>query len=159
MQRFAVIPTHEIEKALLQGNWTEAVDLILKPREGEQDYNLAEARDLYQKTKDPCQAYQILGRTDKIEAKLFWGLNICGYTNFQGALDMVPKTTMLMYVHAYQSKVWNEIVSWRIKEFGLKQNIRVPKIKRQTRRMTGRKKTTKKVTRMTVNDDYRKSRS
>jgi tRNA pseudouridine13 synthase len=43
-----------------------------------------------------------------------------GTQNLQGALDIVPRNTMLMYVHAYQSFVWNKIVSKRIKEFGLK---------------------------------------
>lgn len=105
---------------MFSGNWDEAIDLILKPREGEQDTNLAEARAIYQETKDSRLAYQKIGRNDKIEAKLLWGLNICGQKNPQGALDMVPRNTMLMYVHAYQSIVWNQIVSRRIKEFGLK---------------------------------------
>lgn len=123
LQRFgtiAAIPTYEIGLALLQGKWAEAVDLILKPREGEQDINLAEARELYKDTKDARLAYQKIGRYDKIEAKLLWGLNICGQKNLQGALDTVPRNTMLMYVHAYQSFMWNKIVSRRIKEFGLK---------------------------------------
>lgn len=103
------------------GDWDEAVDLILKPREGEQDINLSEAREIYKNTKDSRLAYQkIGGRHDKIEAKLLWGLNICGQKNLQGALDMIPRNTMLMYVHAYQSFVWNLMVSRRIKEFGLK---------------------------------------
>ncbi|XP_001603223.2 pseudouridylate synthase 7 homolog [Nasonia vitripennis] len=123
LQRFgtiAAIPTYEIGKALLKGNWEEAVDLILKPREGEQDINLAEAREIYKNTKDSRLAYQKIGRNDKIEAKLLWGINICGQKNLVGALDMVPRNTMLMYVHAYQSMVWNNIVSRRIREFGLK---------------------------------------
>ncbi|XP_014204087.1 pseudouridylate synthase 7 homolog [Copidosoma floridanum] len=123
LQRFgaiAAIPTYAIGRALLQGNWAEAVDLILKPREGEQDLQLAEAREVYSKTKDARQAHDKIGRTDKIEAKLLQGLNIRGQTNFHGALDEIPRNTLLMYIHAYQSKVWNDIVTRRIKEFGLK---------------------------------------
>ncbi|XP_011504189.1 PREDICTED: pseudouridylate synthase 7 homolog isoform X2 [Ceratosolen solmsi marchali] len=123
LQRFgtiATIPTYEIGLALLQGKWAEAIDLILKPREGEQDTNLAEAREIYRDTKDAHLAYQKIGRNDKIEAKLLFGINLCGQQNLQGALDIVPRNTMLMYVHAYQSIVWNKIVSRRIKEFGLK---------------------------------------
>ncbi|XP_014225977.1 pseudouridylate synthase 7 homolog [Trichogramma pretiosum] len=123
LQRFgtiATIPTHVIGKALLQGKFEEAIDLILKPRDGEQDYNLVEARKIYQEKKDARLAYQKIGRNDKIEAKLLWGINIHGMNNPQGALDMVPRNTILMYIHSYQSYVWNLIVSKRIKEFGLK---------------------------------------
>ena len=81
---------------------------------------LAEAREIYKNSQDARLAYQKIGRTDKIEAKLLWGLNICGQKNLQGALDLVPRNTMLMYIHAYQSIIWNKIVSRRIKEFGLK---------------------------------------
>lgn len=123
LQRFgtvAAIPTHEIGKALLQGKWHEAIELILKPRAGEQQRDLVEAREIYQKTKDAHAAYQRISRPDKIEAKLLWGLHVCGDKNPQGALDWVPRNTSLMYIHAYQSFIWNLIVSKRIKELGRK---------------------------------------
>ncbi|XP_076249525.1 pseudouridine synthase 7 [Calliopsis andreniformis] len=123
LQRFgtvAAIPTYEIGKALLQGKWNEAIELILKPREGEQDRDLAEARKIYETTKDACAAYKRVRRCDKIEAALLKGLCISDGTNPQGALDSIPRNTRLMYIHAYQSFVWNHMVSKRIKEFGRK---------------------------------------
>ncbi|XP_015601850.1 pseudouridylate synthase 7 homolog isoform X2 [Cephus cinctus] len=123
LQRFgtvAAIPTHEIGKALLQSKWHEAIELILKPRAGEQHRDLAKAREIYQKTKDPLAAYQHIGRPDKIEAKLLRGLHLCGDRNPQGALDWIPRNTRLMYIHAYQSFVWNNMVSKRIKDLGSK---------------------------------------
>ncbi|XP_034945615.1 uncharacterized protein Pus7 [Chelonus insularis] len=121
LQRFgtvADIPTHDIGKALLQAKWEEAVDLILKPRDGDQ-HDLAEARETYSTTKDAGAALQKIQRRDKIEAKLLEGLKKNG-TNLQGALDFLPRNTRLMYIHAYQSFVWNNIVSRRIKEYGRK---------------------------------------
>ncbi|XP_076753984.1 pseudouridine synthase 7 [Xylocopa sonorina] len=121
LQRFGTvraIPTYEIGKALLQGKWNEAIELILKPREGEQDRDLVEARKIYEVTKDACAAYRRIKRCDKIEATLLKGLCESGNKNPQGALDSVPRNARLMYIHAYQSFVWNHMVSRRIKEFG-----------------------------------------
>ncbi|XP_033301463.1 pseudouridylate synthase 7 homolog [Bombus bifarius] len=121
LQRFgtvATIPTYEIGKALLQGKWNEAINLILKPREEEQDEDLVEARKIYEETKDASAAYNRIRRYDKIEATLLKGLSISGIHNPQGALDSIPRNARLMYIHAYQSFVWNYMVSRRIKEFG-----------------------------------------
>lgn len=122
LQRFgsvAAIPTHEIGKLLLKAEWQGAIDLILKPREGERDGRLKDARKIYQETHDAALAGQKL-KNEMIESKLLRGIAICGLQNPQGALDMVPRNTLLMYIHAYQSFVWNKVVSRRIKEFGLK---------------------------------------
>lgn len=123
LQRFGTvraIPTYEIGKALLQGKWNEAIELILKPREGEQDQDLVKAREIYATTKDAGAAYRRIKRYDKIEATLLKGLCESGSNNPQGALDSLPRNARLMYIHAYQSFVWNHMVSRRIKEFGRK---------------------------------------
>lgn len=123
LQRFgtiAAIPTHHIGKTLLQGKWKEAIELILKPRECEQQKEMIEAREIYEKTKDAKLALRPIARSGKIEAKILYGLTKCDENNPQGALDFIPRNTRLMYIHAYQSFVWNHIVSRRIKEFGSK---------------------------------------
>ncbi|XP_033228408.1 pseudouridylate synthase 7 homolog [Belonocnema kinseyi] len=123
LQRFgtiADIPTHEIGRALLQGNWQEAIHLILKPRECEQDKRLVEARQIYNETGDPKAAYKKLDRIDKIEAKILSALHLHGNNNPQAVLSAVSRNTILMYLHAYQSFVWNQVVSKRISVYGIK---------------------------------------
>lgn len=102
------------------GKWNKAIELILKPRETEWDRDLAEARKIYETTKDAYAAYKKIKRWDKIEATLLKGICTSGSNNPQGALDSVPRNARLMYIHAYQSFVWNYMVSKRIKEFGRK---------------------------------------
>lgn len=89
----------------------------MKPRP-EKDEELAEARQIYAETKDAYAAYAKLKKIDTIEARLLKGLQISGDKNPLGVLDSVPRNIRLMYIHAYQSFVWNHIVSKRMKQFG-----------------------------------------
>lgn len=99
------------------GKWHEAIELILKPRP-EKDEELAEARQIYAETKDARAAYAKLKRIDTIEARLLKGLQISGNKNPLGVLDSVPRNIRLIYIHAYQSFIWNHVLSRRMKEFG-----------------------------------------
>ncbi|XP_058719543.1 pseudouridylate synthase 7 homolog isoform X4 [Poecile atricapillus] len=86
MQRFGTtaVPTYQIGRAILQNNWTEVMDLILKPRPGAEKGYLVKCREEWAKTKDPA-----------------------------AALKKLP-------VKSYQSYVWNNMVSKRIEEYGLR---------------------------------------
>uniref|UniRef100_A0A1B6LQX0 TRUD domain-containing protein n=2 Tax=Graphocephala atropunctata TaxID=36148 RepID=A0A1B6LQX0_9HEMI len=125
LQRFgqsAVVPTYFVGKAILKGDWKLAVELILKPRPGEASFkDLKEARDVWWTTRDAAEALKSLTRKDRtIEGKILMGLRKHGPNAYQNAFDNLPRHTVTLYLHSYQSLIWNKIVSRRIKQFGLK---------------------------------------
>lgn len=120
MQRFGTssVSTHSIGRALLQGNWKSAINLILKPRQ-EGDANMAQSRKIWIETNDAKKAYQNLRNKSSIEGKLFEGLATNNENDVVNALNAIPRNARLMYIHSYQSYIWNKVLSQRIKQFGL----------------------------------------
>ena len=122
-QRFGTqgVPTHQIGKELIQGNYASVIDLILKPRESESMLPLKQAREVWRDEKDANKALQILrsNRKDRtIEGKLLLGLSRRHKNDPVGALNEIPRHQRLLYVHALQSYIWNKVVSKRIQVFG-----------------------------------------
>ncbi|XP_071455236.1 pseudouridylate synthase 7 homolog [Hetaerina americana] len=133
LQRFGStsVPTHHVGRALLLGKWKEAVELILKPRKNDGlharnrkvgqtlEATLGAARRIWWDTRDANAALKALDRRPRgVEGHLLYGLKHRSPNDLVNALESIPLNTRLMYLHSYQSYIWNHITSRRLKEFG-----------------------------------------
>ncbi|XP_059916356.1 pseudouridylate synthase 7 homolog [Gadus macrocephalus] len=121
MQRFGTtaVPTYQVGKAILRNDWSEVVDLILKPRPGAEKGYLVRCREEWAKSQDPEAALKKLPVKRCVEGQLLRGLCMYGKKNVVTAFGLIPRNNRLMYIHSYQSVVWNTMVSRRIEAFGL----------------------------------------
>ncbi|XP_077567235.1 pseudouridylate synthase 7 homolog [Stigmatopora nigra] len=122
MQRFGTtaVPTYQVGRAILKNDWKLVVDLILKPRPGAEKEFLVRCREEWAKSQDPNAALKKLPNKRCVEGQLLRGLSQYGKNNIVTAFGLIPRNNRLMYIHSYQSLVWNTMVSRRIDAFGLK---------------------------------------
>ncbi|KAG4928903.1 hypothetical protein JHK84_054451 [Glycine max] len=122
LQRFGSgsLPTHLIGAALLRGEWKLAVDMILDPRDGDILFiksAIAKARKYYKESSDVVGTLKQLPRYLVAERAVLQTLKTSP-GNYLQALKSIPRTLRMLYVHSYQSYLWNHAASKRVQKYG-----------------------------------------
>lgn len=122
LQRFGIgdTPTHKVGEYLLLGKWKDAIESILSPGNMGNDH-LQEALNVFKRDGDAKIALEIIPRKFGIQKTILEYLSKHGNNekNYPSALLDLPKTSRNLYIHAFHSYVWNNVVSERIKEHGV----------------------------------------
>ncbi len=116
IQRFGVIRpiTHLVGKSIIQGNFEKAVlTYIANPLKGESKETYLLRQEL-EKTKDYAKAFQTYPDTLNFEKAMLHKL-LENPDDLIGALNQLPKNLLLMFVNAYESFLFNKILSERLK--------------------------------------------
>ncbi|KAG7630051.1 Pseudouridine synthase TruD [Arabidopsis suecica] len=107
LQRFGsgLVPTHHVGAALLKG-----------------EHVVNDAREYYKETGDIDGTLRQLPRYLVAERAILQCLKKCP-GNYLQALKGIPRTLRMMYVHSYQSYLWNNAASLRVKNYGTSQVV------------------------------------
>jgi len=116
IQRFGVIRpiTHLVGKYIIQGNFEKAVmTYVAHPVKTENEVTYA-LREELEKTRDYSKAFRSYPDTLNFEKAMLNKL-IQDLYDFIGALKELPKNLLLMFINAYESFIFNKILSERIR--------------------------------------------
>jgi len=132
MQRFGSysIRTHQVGKEILNHNWKEVIRLILIQHADYLPHEKARKQRIVDLVFDEKadghphemqdnieEAMEILDRRDRLERTVLQSLR--GSPNgYYNAFVSISKHTRYIYIHAYQSYIWNQAVSARLRKFG-----------------------------------------
>ncbi|KAL3320282.1 multisubstrate pseudouridine synthase 7 [Cichlidogyrus casuarinus] len=108
--------TSSIGKCILKDDFEAALKIVLEPTLED----LPEIRKCKEDYKaNPENLKQILSEIPRcLERDLLFGISKHG--RVADAFQKLPRTSRMLYVHSYQSLIWNKVVSRRISTHGLK---------------------------------------
>eukprot|EP00834_Sanchytrium_tribonematis_P005470 NODE_332_length_9388_cov_1.370008.p3 type:complete len:572 gc:universal NODE_332_length_9388_cov_1.370008:1267-2982(+) len=120
LQRFghSSVGTEEFGKLVLLKDWKGLIDLLLKPRSNETEKVMV-ARHNFSLNQDFEEALKLFPRACLAERSILMHLKD-NRNDFYGAFMKIPRNLRTLYAHAFQSYIFNHMVSKRLELYGNK---------------------------------------
>jgi len=115
LQRFGELRTntHKLGKMIIEGRIEDAVLRYIYDSEIDtEDYRMK-----FGETNDPCLALELFPKHLSFERSILGYL--CSHGEIHEAFSVLPRNLSIMFVHAYQSFIFNRILSERLARFGI----------------------------------------
>lgn len=120
MQRFgsSSTGTHQVGIHILRGEFEQACDLILSEHSGAWK-ETKDAKLHWIETRDADKTLELMPKKCVAELAILRHISKQDSKNdYNGAFNNIPRNLRLMYMHAYQSLVWNLAVTQRLQRYG-----------------------------------------
>lgn len=111
---------HHIGELLIASKWEQAVKLLLTPTSHDSE-SVSSAKRIYMDQGDIDASLKALPlQHTQVERAVLQGLKRYGKDAYEQAISNVPFARRVMYLHSYQSFLFNEMASFRIAKYGSK---------------------------------------
>ncbi len=116
VQRFGIIRpiTHLVGKCFIDNDFSKAADYYIGTPMPIEDEGTQEARRMFERREDPEEILQLYPGKLNFERSMLHHLRKHP-GDYVGAFARLPHNLLLMFIHAYQSYLFNRIVSGRLK--------------------------------------------